>query len=188
MSDPSHQVSQELSDQEVVDLCLQGDCAGWERLYALCSPAINASIRAYLGREAQDIELVDELAAQVWYFLVINDARALAQFDGKRNIRLTTYVSGIARNVVRNRRRSDSRRRVREANAARPPWTAADALISPLALEEVSQTLTAREKGYLDWCLAPADSSQTTFSGSENNDHQLRFRLRRRIHKLFGVK
>lgn len=177
-----------MADAALLQRCLDGDVLGWEALYDLCQVPLQAAIRSQLGNRARDRDLLEELTAQVWYALVDQEAALLSSFRPDRNCRLTTFVAAVAKNLARNFLRSERRRRTREAGVAsqRAEFQVAESGGLSLVAEELRATLSARESGFFDWCLADCPSQQDTFSGSENTDHQLRFRLRKKVRHYFG--
>ncbi len=167
-------------DHQIAKRCLNGEAGGWDLLYGRCHEPLVCAVKSLLGARARDAELVDEISARVWYYVVTNTA-VLSRFDPSRNCRLTTFLAGIARNQVRTFQRSELRHQLREQVAARPEVDVGDPAngISDLELEELWKTLTPRELE----CLL----SSTTATGEGRNKNlgpsarQLRFRLRRKI-------
>jgi len=176
-----------MTDAALLQKCFAGDVLGWEALYDLCQMPLQAAIRSQLGRRARDRDLLEELTAQVWYALVDQNAALLAGFRPDRNCRLTTFVAAVAKNLTRNFLRSERRRRTREAGVAsqRTEFQSSESARLSLVAEELRATLSARESGFFDWCLADSPARKDTFSGSENADHQLRFRLRKKVRTYF---
>jgi DNA-directed RNA polymerase specialized sigma24 family protein len=68
-----------------------------------------------LGVDRADPNLVDEIAARVWYSAISADGRLLDRFDAAQNCRLSTFLSAIARGQAVAIFRSEKRRRNREA-------------------------------------------------------------------------
>ena len=64
--------------------CLAGEVAAWEQLYAQCHEPLLVSIRIMLGSQSADANLVDEIAARVWYALVANDGELLSRYKPSR--------------------------------------------------------------------------------------------------------
>ena len=71
----AEEVSEEClqADRKLVDRCLAGEVAAWEEFYAQCHDPLCTAIRIILGRSHGDANLVDEIAARVWYALVADD-------------------------------------------------------------------------------------------------------------------
>lgn len=172
-------------DRRLIEGCLQGDAPAWDRLYACCHPALLTAIRVHLGARSQDLELVDEIAARVWYQLVRREAQLLAKFDPYRGCRLVTYLGVLARNEVRTYLRAERRRKLREAIAARSDDTRPSGTPA-FQLQDFLATLTPRETAFLDWCLGRTrDHQPASFSPTANGDDQLRHRIREKITAFF---
>ncbi len=75
-----------------MERCLAGEVAAWEELYAQYHDVLLASVRCFLGQARSDHNLVDEIAARVWYALVANDGALLAKYDPKRGARIITFM------------------------------------------------------------------------------------------------
>lgn len=175
------------SDEALVRRCLAGDVGGWQELYHLCHGPLVSTVRGGLGFRAHDLDLVEELAAQVWYLLVDRNAALLGTFRAEHGCRLSTFIAAIAKNLVRNSLRSERRRRARESSAGAQRVDNDSGGAAPLDVvsDEFRQTLTQREEGYFTWCITPGEPGSKTFSGNENADHQLRYRLRKKVHDFF---
>ena len=106
-------------DRLLVDQCLTGDETAWEKLYYRCHPALIKAIRYLLGNDNRDPNLVEEIAARVWYILLRNDGELLGRFDPDRDCRLQAYLIGFARNEILQYLRSERRRRSHEATGGR---------------------------------------------------------------------
>lgn len=104
-----------LADRCLAERCLAGDVAAWEELYHQCHQPLCASIRILLGAPS-DPNVVDEIAAGVWYAIVAEDGELLSRYDCKRSggSRLVTFFRAVARNEVSRYRRAERRRRSRE--------------------------------------------------------------------------
>ena len=78
------------SDRELVDRALAGQPGAWDDLYFRCHQPLLAAIRAIIANRTVDPNLVDELAARVWYAVVRDEGRLLDRFDPGRGCTLTT--------------------------------------------------------------------------------------------------
>lgn len=187
------------AERVLIDRVISGDSAAWTQLYQLCHRPLCAAIRRMMPAWPVDANLVDELAARVWYSVVKDDARLLDRFDPACDGRLTTYLTLIAKDEASRMFRSERRRRRREARcaegsptSARASWDAASIRVS---LAEFERTLTAAEKSLYDEIVRtperePGDNRQ---GGSEWSDPaqavhrskanlwQLRHRLRAKL-------
>ena len=75
------EVGSPATDQALIDRCLEGEVAAWEQLYHVHHGPLCTSIKAILGGPQSDPELVDEIAAMVWYALVAKDGALLGRFE-----------------------------------------------------------------------------------------------------------
>ena len=57
-------------DRKLIDQCLAGEPTAWSQLYQACHEPLLVAIRAFLRDAAADTNLVDEIAARVWYAVV----------------------------------------------------------------------------------------------------------------------
>jgi DNA-directed RNA polymerase specialized sigma24 family protein len=97
------------ADALLVERCIQGEVAAWEKLYHQCHAPLCASIRNHLGRLGTDSHLVDEMAARVWYALVDHDGKQLTKYNVRRGSVLT-FIQWIAKKETANYFRSEQRR------------------------------------------------------------------------------
>ena len=178
-------------DRLLIDNCLAGDVKAWERLYRRCHTPLLTTIRAFLGPAARDPNLIDEIAARVWYQLVGRGGVLLDRFDPSQDCRLSTFIAAFAKNHVRAYFRGERRRRLREAKALQ---TQSDSTAVPQPLTEVEvgellETLTEREMEFCRWSMdGPSQEDGTPFSPTRNSDDQLRYRVRRKIRHFFDSK
>jgi len=143
-------------DQELVQRCLTGDVAAWENLYAQCHGPLLALVKGLLC--SADAELVDEIAARVWYALVANDGALLLRFDPTRGTRLVTFLRAIARDEATRHFRTEVRRKERETVAARQKSADMESEAVPhFLMEEFLTTLSPGDRSFcLEHVLAPA--------------------------------
>jgi hypothetical protein len=113
-----------------------------------------AAIRAIISNRAVDPNLVDELAARVWYAVVRDEGRLLARFDPGRGCTLTTYLALLAKDEASRLFRSERRRRRRETavatSDATPPHKTAAQAAERITLAEFAATLTPAEKMFYE--------------------------------------
>lgn len=170
-------------DRKLIDQCLSGEPAAWTSLYQTCHDRLLVAIRAFLRESAADTNLVDEIAARVWYAVVRNDGELLARFDISRGCRLTTFLSVLAKSEARQYFRAERRRKSREEVASRREGESlsADLLFASATEEEFVGTLTPSERLYYESVLlAPArDNSADRYS--RENDWQLRRRVKKKL-------
>ena len=133
-------------DRQLVDRCVAGDAAAWDTLYDEFHKCLASSIRVAI--RAPDENLVEEIAARVWFALVANEGELLNRFDPARGCRLSTYLATIAKSRAMSLFRAERHRRSREKKASRSElvsgaplhgWTGSE-------LQEIVQRLTPREK------------------------------------------
>ncbi|MGQ9576757.1 MAG: RNA polymerase sigma factor [Thermoguttaceae bacterium] len=147
------------ADAALVERCRTGEVAAWAELYAQCHDPLLASIRIMLGPHNGDLDLVDELAARVWYALVANDGALLDKYNPKRGARVITFMRAVAKGEISRYFRAERRRRRRERAALRgkPQHHTAEASESEVSLSEFLGSLPPVERGFADsYLLAPA--------------------------------
>jgi len=176
------------ADRTLIDRCLAGDVTAWSLLYRQTHDSLLATIRNFLGRAGQDRNLVEEIAARVWYALVKNDFELLAKFDVRRGCRLSTFLSVLAKSETRMLFRSERRRRSREQLVSRPELDN-ELSIAPTGLvsdEDFLGTLSPAEKTfYLDVLVAPSNERQSAQQAySSENVWQLNYRVRKKLERF----
>jgi DNA-directed RNA polymerase specialized sigma24 family protein len=186
------------ADRRLIDRALAGEPAAWEALYHQCHRPLVTAIRAMLRGRALDANLVDELAARVWYAVVREQGELLTRFDPARGCRLTTFLATIAKDEAGRLFRSERRRRRREAASCDTP-TLADSNASQaghtsVTMAEFEATLTPSERKFYDEIVArplvvypqPADvgSNGSTAARSQANLWQLSHRVRRKLERF----
>ena len=141
-------IDEPLQDQRLVDRCLAGDVSAWEDLYTQCHAPLLALIKGML--RSADTNLIDEIAARVWYALVANDGALLTRFDPTRGNRLITFMRAIARDEAKRYFRTEVRRREREAVATRQKYVESDseAPIPHFLVEEFLTTLSPTDRSF----------------------------------------
>jgi DNA-directed RNA polymerase specialized sigma24 family protein len=172
-----------LRDGELVNSCLRGETSAWSNLYLAQHAALVSSIRAFLGRFGSDANLVDEIAARVWYALVQNDFALLSRFDVQRGCRLSTFLSVLAKAEARLLLRSERRRRVREQAASRSESGQRDADGTEVMLSEKEfvETLSPAERTFYEDVLASPVAASSSARYSKTNLWQLRHRVRKKL-------
>jgi hypothetical protein len=176
------------ADRKLIDRCMSGDVAAWSLLYRQSHDSLLTTIRSFLGRAGQDRNLVEEIAARVWYALVKNDFELLGKFDVRRGCRLSTFFSVLAKSETRMLFRSERRRKSREQLVSRPELESALAADSTALLsdEEFLVTLSPAEKAYYrDVLVAPSEQRQLAQRAySSENIWQLNFRVRKKLERF----
>ena len=109
------------ADRALIDRCIAGEVAAWEDIYRQCHDPLCGSIKALLGPGFHDPNLVDDIAARVWYALVKNDGELLDRFDPCRDLRLGVFFRGLARVELMQHFRAERRRITREAEVGQKP-------------------------------------------------------------------
>ena len=172
-------------DRVLVDRCVQGEPAAWSHMYERFHGSLLASIRAFLGKAGQDMHLVDEVSARVWYSLVRNQFELLAKFDPGRGCRLSTFLSVLGKSEARLLLRSERRRKTRECVASRSEVEESEAECGAvLSDDDFLATLSPRERAfYLEilvaTCASPPDADYT-----QQNQWQLRHRVRKKLEQF----
>jgi DNA-directed RNA polymerase specialized sigma24 family protein len=177
-------------DRNLVERCLLGHVPAWSEIYQAFHETLLVSIRRYLSRAGQDRNLVEEIAARVWYSLVKNDFELLGKFDVSRGCRLSTYLSVVAKNETRALFRSERRRKTREHVASRPDITEQSHIDSTRLVtdEEFLATLSQAERAFfLDVLVAPPEQrAEAELSYSTENNWQLRHRIRKKLEQFIS--
>lgn len=132
----------------LIDRCLAEEDGAWDELYREFHDELLNAIRTFTVRY-NNPELIDEIAARVWYSLTKSDFALLHRFDTSRGASFSAYLSGIAANEFSTYLRTERRRRTREEivgkislkRSATPPPEAED-------LDEFLAVLTDREREF----------------------------------------
>lgn len=135
-------------DQQLIERCLAGNVPAWEDLYAQCHGPLLALIKGML--HSADANLIDEIAARVWYTLVANDGALLTRFDPARGNRLVTFLRAIARDEAKRYFRAEVRRRERETIATRQKSAEAESEshVPHFLMEEFLTTLSPGDRSF----------------------------------------
>jgi DNA-directed RNA polymerase specialized sigma24 family protein len=183
-----HTDSKVVEDRRLVDRCVAGETTAWSSLYGYSHDSLLAGIRAFLGTGGHDANLVDEIAARVWYALVKDDFELLNRFDIRHGCRLSTFLSIVAKNEARLLLRSEKRRKVRELAASKhetesSPTT--DVAIS-LSDEEFVLTLSPAERIFYFEVLIDRRGTGSSAKYSEQYRWQLRHRIRKKLERFIS--
>ncbi|MEN6457941.1 MAG: hypothetical protein ABFC63_03360 [Thermoguttaceae bacterium] len=175
------------ADYQLASRCVAGEVAAWEQLYTQCHDPLCLSITAMLGRRGGDRDLVDEIAARVWYRLVDNDGELLARYSPTRGARLTTFMRALARDEMCRHFRATVRRRNRESIAVqsrrRNENGSADILRSDL--NSFLTTLTPQEHAFCCEVLM-GEPCLSGISRARTNAWQLTHRVYQKFRRFFG--
>lgn len=174
------------ADADLVRRCVAGEVPAWETLYEQCHPPLLRSVACMIPGGRPDPNLVEELAARVWYALVAEDAELLARFDSRRGARLTTFIRAIALDVTSRHFRSEQRRRrrEREGSSDQPYHDAHDVTQLQASWDEFRQTLTRAERRFLDRHLDAVEDDGET---SQAYALKLASRVRRKLRMFLGL-
>lgn len=176
-------------DQALVDRCRAGEDAAWAEVHAKCHSHLVKQIRYTLGDRARDPNLVEEIAARVWYGLVADDGYLLDRFQPEKGTGLGKYLAAIARFEVLRHQRGEFRRRRREqeTQAARQA-TRDDRRLADMAIDvqDFVPQLTPREKEYFYCVLLGKNGEELHISAP--NAWQLRHRIRRKLLAFLELK
>jgi hypothetical protein len=180
------------ADRALVDRCLNGEVTAWEDLYRQCHDPLCGAIKVLLGPGFHDPNLVDDIAARVWYALVKNDGELLDRFDPCRDLRLGVFFRGLARVELMQYFRAERRRLSREAEVGQKPRHVA----SPnewqvgVILDEFTATLTPGEQQFMEEYLLSlreegdeTDTSELTAANIWQRRHRIRLKLMAFFHK-----
>ena len=174
------------SDRALVDRCLEGDKSAWTRLYNQFQTPLMLAVRILLGRQAARHDLVEEIAAKVWFAVLDHDGKLLDRFDCARGCRLSTFLAGLAKNEISRYFRAERRRNMRETQVCRHRknvapdchWHSMVGLTAAVA--EFIATLTPREREYCEEFLLTR-SSELLEDLSDTNRWQLQHRVREKL-------
>ncbi len=160
------------SDRLLVDRALTGQSGAWDALYERCHQPLLAAIRAIIANRAADPNLIDELAARVWYAVVRDEGKLLNRFDPSRACSLTTYLALLAKDEASRLFRSERRRRRRETAVATsdrktPKKSTAAQTSARITLAEFAATLTPAEKTFYEEIVVPTGQAKNG-NGSQN--------------------
>ncbi|MEX2187371.1 MAG: hypothetical protein WD875_11270 [Pirellulales bacterium] len=192
-------------DRQLVDRALSGQPGAWDALYDRCHQPLLAAIRAIIANRAVDPNLIDELAARVWYAVVRDEGRLLDRFDPSRGCVLTTYLALLAKDEASRLFRSERRRRRRETAVATsekktPTKNQANPAAAQLTLAEFAATLTPAEKTFYEEITVAgsqpkngqddkngtekANGAAQSNGRSQANEWQLNHRVRRKLERF----
>jgi DNA-directed RNA polymerase specialized sigma24 family protein len=182
-----------IADLHLVDRCLNGEVAAWEELYAQCHEPLCAAIRSKLRQGITDPNLVDELAARVWYAVVKNDGELLARYDPERGGRVITFLRAIARDEIARHFRSEHRRMEREVASlrerSRNPLKEVGVPIAA-SFNEFVQTLTPHEQNFCEsYLMSETGESEIALKSSpysSANIWQLTHRIYKKMQAFLG--
>jgi DNA-directed RNA polymerase specialized sigma24 family protein len=175
-------------DQRIVDGCLNGDERAWERLYRRCHPRLRKAIELLLGSESTDANLIEEIAARVWYALLRDDCRLLTTYDTERDSTLDVFLMGLARIEILRYLRSERRRHSHELVRGRKSLEedrVSDWQMATM-LDEFSSSLTPGEREFMERFLtspAEAQTDEDVEDLSACNIWQRRHRIRLKLHE-----
>ncbi len=173
-----------LADRKLVDACIAGEPLAWEQIYRLHHDRLLMTIRSLTFGKHVSAELVDEIAARVWFSLVDDDCRLLNRFDPSRGCRLIAFLTGIAKFETLNFFRSERRRKRREESVSREvdqpfqsQWQ------QSFEIDDFSNLLTPGEKDYLQFELEQRNQLTRNQQGrfSDTSRWQYRSRIQRKL-------
>ena len=179
------------ADYELAQRCVAGEVAAWEQLHSQCHDKLLRTVRRLLDGRSSDLNLADEITAQVWYALVANDGDLLARYDPGRGGRLITFMRAIARDLMGRHFRAERRRTARECEASRgrAPYYSEQRDLVDGALDEFLGTLTLEERQFCgDYLLNRPDMGEKFPAGglSRANLWQKTHRVYIRFLRFFG--
>jgi len=180
-----------LADASLAKRCVAGEVPAWEELYAQCHEPLQFSIQVMLGPGNADLNLVDELAARVWYAMIKDDAKLLSKYDSRRGAQLITFIMSVAKSELSHHFRDEKRREKRERIALHGKSTHHSSYEEQTAasLAEFIPTLTNREREYYeDHLLGYPGNGDGSAAGafSLSNAQQLKHRIRSKLLAFLG--
>ncbi len=178
-----HQHGSKGGDEKVlVERCRNGDEAAWAEIHDRCHAYLIKQIRYTLGDRGRDANLVEEIAARVWFGLVSDKGRLLERFQPQKGNGLEKYLAAIARFEVLRHHRSEYRRRRREHETqALRSSDRDDDLLREMTFDvkEFLPSLTPREKEFFHHVLMGNNGHQLQISAP--NAWQLKSRIRKKL-------
>lgn len=179
-----------LADYALVQRCVAGEVGAWEELYAQCHDPLLALIRRMLGPGKSDPNLVDEIAARVWYALVADDGQLLTRYDPEKGTRIITFMRAVAKDLMGRHFRTERRRRYRELKSLqhtrRQHAANNESFASFYSVGEFLGTLSPKERQFADAHLLGEASDNGNGDGQEDGGlHSLSdfWQLSCRVHR-----
>lgn len=187
--EPVHEAPQELvqdADLVLVNRCRAGDGQAWAEIHTKCHGHLVRQIQYTLGDRARDANLVEEIAARVWYALIADEGTLLGRYQPMKGSGLEKYLAAIARFEVLRHQRGEFRRRRRERETQALRQTAhneRDFADMELDVVDFLPNLTPREREFFDLVLLGGDGhgEGETMGVSAPNAWQLRHRIRKKL-------
>lgn len=175
-------------DQHLVEKCVAGEVAAWSALYRQFHDALMTGIRAFLGQAGQDSNLIEEIAARVWYALVKNEFQLLGKYDARRGCRFSTFLSLVAKNEARLLLRSERRRKSRELAASKQEGEPQrqNGSAAWLSDEDFVMTLSPAERAFYFDVLVASETNGGAADYSQQNQWQLRHRIRKKLERFIS--
>ena len=183
VEDPDNVTTHQSADQDLVDRCKAGDGLAWAEIHTKCHGHLVRQIRFTLGDRGRDANLVEEIAARVWFTLFADDGYLLGRFEPIKGSGVEKYLAAIARFEVMRHQRSEFRRRRRERETHALRQTVRnerDFVDMELDVAEFLPNLTRRERQYFDCVLLGGDGEEM-MDVSAPNAWQLRHRIRKKL-------
>ncbi len=180
--------SHHADSQDLVDRCRAGDEAAWAEMHAKCQQHVLRQIRFTLGDQGRDQNLVEEIAARVWFGLVADNGHLLGRFQPKKGNGLEKYLGAIARFEVLRHQRSEYRRRRREQDRQSDrPDNRDDSMLREIALDVNSflPQLTPREQEFFHHVLLGNNGHHLQISAP--NAWQLKHRIRKKLLEFLEI-
>jgi DNA-directed RNA polymerase specialized sigma24 family protein len=174
-------------DRLLVDACLAGSRSAWRALFEEQNRRLLRAIACMLGPlQRHDVELIDEIAAQVWSAVVNEDCNLLRRFDESRG-RLATYLAAIAKDQLVRFFRSERRRERREAESLRGKPSVSTFEHLGVSLEDIVASLTPSEREFFEHVLTNGASNGDAKEYSNANRWTLTSRIRAKLCRQLGM-
>ena len=169
-------------DEQLVQLCQEGDQAAWRLLYQRQHAKLLRSIARILDLAPADDDLAEEIAARVWCSLVVRDGWRLRAFDPRRGS-LAVYLAALARQEIQAFYRAQAARprldlplRDGQAVDRAAPW-----LLGPL-LEGFVARLSPQERRFFHETLLGNAPDPPAKPLSPANSRKLKERVLHKLH------
>ncbi len=187
---PGENGASELSEQDqarqdqvnLVERCRDGDESAWAEIHGQCQTYVLRQIRYMLRDRGRDANLVEEIAARVWFGLISHDGHLLHRFQPHDGKGLEKYLAAMARYEVLRHLRGEFRRKRRE-HETRVMRTGDrdDRLLTEMTMDvnEFLPQLTPREREFFHHVLLGNNGHHLRISAP--NAWQLKHRIRKKL-------
>jgi DNA-directed RNA polymerase specialized sigma24 family protein len=175
------------SDWDLIEACKKRDGHAWKELVGRHERSVRLSIQEKLGENANDIQLVEDLAQEVLVALIEKGYKRLGLYDPERGC-FDTYLKAMGSQIIQRWRCRESARteHVFPLNEQEPIDPGGDAGLAQAELAEFRRSLTPQESRCLEENLMGAPKQRPDEPPlSDANVRQLKHRLEQKAVKHF---